>query len=416
MFFLLKLACCIIFVVNQSNAIDHIDLTDINPHEISPPPLNELLAQLKTSLNLSTADIEEESFEEFCLTSADKEAEQLFLLASNGSLRAYQQLKEKAQHTDPIACGFMLRYLLTLGPTYHCYDDLEANPQEYLSKCEQSLRDLSQQEHPYALEILGLLYEVGCGEVVPDIETAKVYTLRATLKRYSRAQNLMGYLLSKQKDPEALFWYIRAARNGSLTAIRNLGFELERLKFKELAVEFYKTAAIMGDSDSLLVIANYYKNLKDHQTAFLYLQKAMELNRVEAYFQIGSYLLESLSEEIGIEKPNPRSKISDYLSVAANYRYKTAFYGLAQYHETIKDEHEKINSLRRGDAIGDDSCTLALAKNLLETDLAESRKLFEKCLLLKVKNAEAWLAQCILQECDILIDEEELLFAKLYSS
>ena len=86
MFFLLKLACCIVFIVNQSNAIDHIDLTDINPHEIFPPPLNELLAQLKTSLNLSTADIEEESFEEFCLTSADKEAEQLFLLASNGYL------------------------------------------------------------------------------------------------------------------------------------------------------------------------------------------------------------------------------------------------------------------------------------------------------------------------------------------
>ncbi len=413
MFFLLKLAYCIVFVVNQSNATECIDLTDINPHEISPPPLSELITQLKTSLTLSMVEIEEESFEGFCLTSADKETEKLFLLASNGNRRAYQQLKEKAQHTDPIACGFMLRYLLTVGPTYHCYDDLDANPQEYLRKCEQSLRDLSQQEHPYALEILGLVYEVGCGAIIPDIETAKVYTLKAALKRYSRAQNLMGYVLNKQKDPEALLWFIRAARNGSLTAIRNLGFEVERIKLKELAVEFYKTAAIMGDSDSLLVIANYYKTLGDHHTAFLYLQKAVEFNSIEAYFQIGSYLLQSLLEEIGVEKPEPQSKISDYFSVAAKYRYKHAFYNLAQYYEVIKDEHEKINSLRRGDAIGDTSCTLALAKNLLETDLAESRALFEKCLSLKVKNAEAWLAQCILQECDILIDEEELLFAKL---
>ena len=194
--------------------------------------LEELINRIKTSIKPPIIEIEIKSTYQSLISEQDMDVENLYQRACEGNEAAYQELtvKAKAKRNDPIAQGFFARFLHSMGNAYFFVEilnpkvELSYKPAEdYVKDCADALHELAEAGHPYALEILGYLYTVGCGVIQKDLTEAGNFTRRAAHLGLLRAQNLMGYIeKTRSNEATAIAWFLCAMRNDYAVAFYNM--------------------------------------------------------------------------------------------------------------------------------------------------------------------------------------------------
>ena len=175
-----------------------------------------------------------------------------------------------------------------------------------------------------AMYYLGICYMEGYG-CDPDTTIALRWLEKAADAGSMRACNMIGdYYEEREEFDKAVLYFQKAADNGDLTGICNLGYCYEKgngvtLSYKK-AYQLYMTAATQGSIRAYKMIANCYLEgihvEQDAVEALNWLTKAADAGDVHAMYVIGSLLEDG---ENGIVRDLKKAKEWYKKAAAAGY-------------------------------------------------------------------------------------------------
>lgn len=139
---------------------------------------------------------------------------------------------------------------------------------------------------------------------------------------------LMGKILNKEEVLKKIFYFEMAADKGNINAMYELGFDLSNLKEiendYEKAAEYYKQAAYLGDSESMLNLGIMLKDGRlpvDLKESEKYLKMAIELDNDKAMYTLANMYIDK-SKEAEFD-----DEIDEYLEKAKKLFKKAADLG-----------------------------------------------------------------------------------------
>lgn len=180
--------------------------------------------------------------------------------------------------------------------------------------------------------LLGEHYETGEG-VTKDMKRAVELYETAAKAEYKPAQSKLGYLYKSDNDianpQRSLYWNNKAADNGDMRALCNLGLAYEFgngvEKNEKKAFELYKQSARLGYDRGMYNLAFCYMRglgtTEDHWQAAQYFEKAAQKGHVEAMYNIGVMYLNG----DGVNKDMKRAAEWFYRA-AQNNNIESVFY------------------------------------------------------------------------------------------
>lgn len=228
---------------------------------------------------------------------SDLNIEILYTQAWEGKATPYQELKDYADRNypiNPIAQGFFARFLLSMGKAYFFVEDLDPKTdsfkplEDYVNSCAPELLDLAERNHPYALEILGYFYSVGCGRIIQDYVTAGSFAKRAADLGLPRAQDLMGCLYKTMKQEElAISWFLCAMQNGFAAAFYNMTLPFTAFNLPEDLITALLEQATQGNYHwAKYVRGQRYQNARKYREAFRHFHDLAQSHYILGYYGI----------------------------------------------------------------------------------------------------------------------------------
>lgn len=172
----------------------------------------------------------------------------------------------------------------------------EPNPEKAAEWAEKLIAYGEQVNLPEVCQLCGSLYRNGYG-VAQDYGAALDWFRKgADLGNASSMFDIAmyyyyGYGVVEVDPITEIEWNLKAADAGSTTAMRNLGvsyqFGSSVEKDEEKALEWYEKAAALGDTESMLQIAYYYREQDDPEKELEWYEKAAANGSAEAMNYIG---------------------------------------------------------------------------------------------------------------------------------
>ncbi|WP_139016867.1 tetratricopeptide repeat protein [Candidatus Odyssella thessalonicensis] len=267
-----------------------IELKSISQREGSTASLEDLIPQVAEALKINNdkvfpSPLSLPHFYKVKVEEADVKLNDLYELACKGDINAYKELDRQALY-NAIAAGLLLRYLQTVGKNILTTGLTPLGARlNYTYKWLSELESLAESGHPYAQDILAVLYGPG-GLISSNTKKSIHYAQQAAKQGLIRAQEYLTSLHSEPFPRETDFHLFLAFKNGSLSAAHKLASHIVKSDI-ELSLKILKYAASCGDRDSLAAIGSLYLKKNDSIRASKYFRALIKEHHILGYYHLG---------------------------------------------------------------------------------------------------------------------------------